>query len=180
MTVLVQLLSNRAQCSLDLGNNRSCILDCDAAIGLLNSSDLSTATMSIASKQKIHFRKCKALISVRRWRDCIHACNTAEENLKGDPSQLKVSVVRQYLFLCSYSLIFSFWTSAAIRSVAGAMPGRAAEAERYRDKGATAQDRPLDGTVSGRQEHQCHSGPLSYFRSASPGAQKCLIGNNAL
>jgi hypothetical protein len=98
--VLVQLLSNRAQSSLDLGNYRSCILDCDAAMGLL-----TTATIiSIASKQKIYFRKCKALFSVRRWRDCIHACIAAEEELKSDPSQLKVVCPFIFLSTCLLSL----------------------------------------------------------------------------
>ena len=117
----MQLLSNRAQSSLDLNNYRSCILDCDAAMGLL-ASRLATdsSIISIASKQKIHFRKCKALVSVRRWRDCIHACNAAEEDLKGDPSQLKVtSSIHSIPFLSRFFVEdVHILVPQAIRSVA--------------------------------------------------------------
>lgn len=88
-------------------------------------------------------------------------------------SFISISISTLLLFLRYYFIL----PSSAIRSVAGAVPGRAAAAERWRSEGATAQGGPLDGAVPGCQECQRHPRPLLDLRSSASGAQDCVIGN---
>ena len=92
---MVQLLGNRAQTSLDLCDYRSCILDCDAALGLLALPG-KASIVTAATRSKIHYRKCKALFTVHRLSDCLQSCLAAMDDLKQDPSQMEV---RQTLLL---------------------------------------------------------------------------------
>ena len=60
-----QILSNRALSSLNLTNYGTCYKDCDEAIALWSGNI------------KAHFRKCKALLALKKYTDCIAACDAA-------------------------------------------------------------------------------------------------------
>jgi hypothetical protein len=60
-----QILSNRALASLNIANYGSCCRDCDAAIVLW------------FENIKAHYRKCKALLMLKKYTECIAACNVA-------------------------------------------------------------------------------------------------------
>ena len=87
--MVAQLLGNRAQTSLERMEYRSCVLDCDAALSLpLPASDKSSSLL----RSKMFYRKCKALFSVRRYRDCLLVCDLAVNELQGQlNSEVRVS-----------------------------------------------------------------------------------------
>jgi hypothetical protein len=60
------ILSNRALASLNITNYGKCYKDCDKAISLY------------PSNMKAHYRKCKALMTLKKYPDCIAACGAAE------------------------------------------------------------------------------------------------------
>ena len=73
------LFSNRAMASLSIKNYGSCKKDADAAIALWSGNI------------KAHYRKCKALLTLKKYDEALASCNTA---LDIDPSNTQILAIK--------------------------------------------------------------------------------------
>jgi hypothetical protein len=77
-----QLFSNIAQVWLTLKNFRSCITEADAAIAIWKGN------------AKAHYRKCKALLALKKFDECLAACNASAE-INSPPEQAFIDEIAQ-------------------------------------------------------------------------------------